>query len=286
VAAGSPTGTDHRWWTVVVTVHPSELELVSDRAWARGADAIGEVQLDADRIELTISTPEPATAAEIALATGGNVVEVTDSSWLDAWRAAADITRVGSLLVQPVWLPPATTGSERVVLLDPGHAFGDGSHPTTRACLAFLDAVLARGSTVLDLGCGSGVLTAAAALLGASCVEAVDIDEHARRVTAANAVRNGVDAQVVVRASLADVIVPIDVVVANIGANALVELAGPVTGVVHDRSLACLAGVLADREIDVRSAWERDGWQHESTEADGPWVAIRLCRAARDDRQL
>ena len=121
---------------------------------------------------------------------GFDVVEVDDvaEGWKDAWRSFHHGVRVGDLWVGPPWEePPAGAAA---VVIDPGRAFGTGAHPTTRLCLELLQEV--EPTSLLDVGCGSGVLSVAAAKLGFEPVTAIDVDEVALEVTAANATANGV----------------------------------------------------------------------------------------------
>jgi len=121
---------------------------------------------------------------------GFDVVEVDDvaEGWEDAWRSFHHGVRVGGLWVGPPWEAPP--GDSAAVVIDPGRAFGTGAHPTTRLCLELLQEV--EPSSLLDVGCGSGVLSVAAAKLGFAPVGALDVDEVALEVTAANAAANGV----------------------------------------------------------------------------------------------
>ena len=121
---------------------------------------------------------------------GFDVVEVEDvaEGWEDAWRGFHHGVRVGRLWVGPPWEEPPADAL--AVVIDPGRAFGTGSHATTRVCLELLQEV--EPTSLLDIGCGSGVLSVAAAKLGFAPVTAVDIDEVALEVTQANAAQNGV----------------------------------------------------------------------------------------------
>jgi ribosomal protein L11 methyltransferase len=156
---------------------------------------------------------------------GARSTDVEDG-WEERWRDFHRPVRVGGLWVGPPWETPPATGS-LVVVIDPGRAFGTGAHPTTRLCLELLQE-LTPGS-LLDVGCGSGVLSIAAALLGYTPVLGVDTDEAAVEATVENAAVNNV--AVTTRLVEDDEgLPPADVVVANISAAGIVGLAGRVDG--------------------------------------------------------
>jgi ribosomal protein L11 methyltransferase len=152
---------------------------------------------------------------------GARSAEVEDG-WEERWRDFHQPVQVGKLWVGPPWEAPPADGSLAVVI-DPGRAFGTGAHPTTQLCLGLLQELTPAG--LLDVGCGSGVLSIAAALLGYTPVLGVDTDEAAIAATVENAVVNGVD----VTARLVEPdeeLPPADVTVANISAAAILGLAG------------------------------------------------------------
>jgi ribosomal protein L11 methyltransferase len=191
---------------------------------------------------------------------GFDVVEAEDvpDSWEDAWRAFHHGVVVGRCWVGPPWEEPEP-GAVAVVI-DPGRAFGTGAHPTTRLALALLQAL--EPASLLDVGCGSGVLSVAAAKLGFEPVTAVDLDDAAVDATLANAAANGVEIAVERRDALADPLPAADAAVANIALD-VVEL---------------LAGRLAARRLVTSGYLERDeprvdGWRRlERRTADG-WAA-------------
>jgi len=170
--------------------------------------------------------------------------------WEDAWRDFHHAVVVGRLWVGPPWeMPPSGSIS---VFVDPGRAFGTGAHPTTRLCLELLQAL--EPASLLDVGCGSGVLSIAAAKLGYSPVTAVDIDAVAREVTRTNAVANGVEVTV------GEELVPAGVAVMNIALDV-------VEGLLPDLPVqrAITSGYL-DRDEPTAAVWQRvdrrtrDGW--------------------------
>ena len=153
---------------------------------------------------------------------------VADADWVGRWRRHVEPRRFGALTVAPSHAPDA--GLEGTVLrLDPGGAFGTGGHPTTRLCLAWLASMPMAGRSVLDYGCGSGILAIAAKLLGAARVAAVDRDPRALAVTRHNAARNGVTLEVASSDAFrtrsragSEARRPFDLIVANILAGTLV----------------------------------------------------------------
>jgi ribosomal protein L11 methyltransferase len=157
------------------------------------------------------------------------------------------------------------------VILDPGAAFGTGSHPTTRLCLAWLEAQVSGGESVLDYGCGSGILAIAAAKLGAASVDGVDVDNHAIAASRDNARRNEVDA----RFDLPEAFGAgkYDVAVANILANPLQLLAPLFAARVRSGGHIVLSGILEAQAAAVMVAYERwftiDVWNSEEG-----WVAL------------
>ncbi len=267
------------WWQLRVTADPATAE----RLWEElGASSVAQVPGPAgqpDELVATFGDRSSADAAAIAL--GGAVVPAPDEGeWADLWRDWARVTVAGRVVVRPVWLTdelaPSATGPDvdgrpRVVVeLEPAAAWGHGGHPSTALVLEALSARLEPGATVLDVGCGSGVLAVAAALLGASSVTAVDIDPAAVTATADNAGRNGVAALVAVSgAPLVAVDGRFDVVVANIGAAVLVDLAPLLAARLAPRGWLVLSGLLEERwravvapldQLELVEVRRADGW--------------------------
>jgi ribosomal protein L11 methyltransferase len=177
--------------------------------------------------------------------------EVPDQDWVRLTQAQFEPIPIGErLLITPSWHERRDDGRIAIVL-DPGLAFGTGSHPTTRLCLEWLERHLEPGARVIDYGCGSGILAIAAARLGAGSVVGIDIDPQALVSTGDNARANGV--QVEVRASTDPRPEPADVVVANILSSPLKVLAPVLADLVRPGGALVLSGVLA-RQVDEVSA--------------------------------
>jgi ribosomal protein L11 methyltransferase len=176
---------------------------------------------------------------------------VWERVWLDDWKSM----RFGRRL----WVCPSTAPSPAdsdaiVVRLDPGLAFGTGTHPTTAMCLQFLDALPLTGRSVIDYGCGSGILGIAALKLGAAHVIAVDVDPQALLATRENAIRNGVSSNLETQAVPA-AMQPADCVVANILAEPLIELAPILTAACAISGDLLLSGLLRTQAYAVKAAY-------------------------------
>jgi ribosomal protein L11 methyltransferase len=196
-----------------------------------------------------------------------------DRDWVRQTQSQFTPIRVGRIWIVPSWHDPPDPAACNV-RIDPGVAFGTGSHPTTRLCLAWLDQHLAPGASLLDYGCGSGILSICAARLGAREVVGVDIDPQALRTAQFNAERNGVRAQYTSTVGLpADGSRRFDVVIANILANPIVLLAPSLVRYLQPRSSIVLSGILqrqvdtvlqayaqADPDLRLSTFGEQEGW--------------------------
>lgn len=211
---------------------------------------------------------------------------VHEADWADAWKAHFPVLRVGRrLVIRPTWRRHRRGPDDVVLALDPGMAFGTGLHPTTRLCLAALEALADRGVTagarVLDVGSGSGILAIAAAKLGAAGCLGIDTDPIAVEATLANAARNDLAGIVEARAgSLPSGGGPFDVVLANLIASLLVSLAAPLRDELRPGGTLVASGIFVDREDEVRRAFEAVGLVVRGRTAEGEWVALEAGRAA------
>lgn len=233
---------------------------------------------------LLVAFFESRDAAEGAAARHGGALDVVpDEDWGEGWKKHFSPLDVGRVRIRPSWIDaPPPPGAVEVVL-DPGMAFGTGSHPTTALCLAALSDLLALrpGASVLDVGTGSGILAIAAHGLGARRVTANDDDPKAVEVARENARRNGAAVEVVGR-PLEEVAGTFDVVVANILANTLVELAPAVAAKLAPGGVALLSGILAAQEDEVRRAYRARGLEPlpSGDRRDGEWSLLALERRA------
>jgi ribosomal protein L11 methyltransferase len=190
---------------------------------------------------------------------GPGVARTVSAGWEDAWRRFHRPVRVGPVWIGPPWEPPDADAV--AVVIDPGRAFGTGSHATTRLCLELL-VERARGSLV-DLGCGSGVLAIAAAKLGFAPVHALDADDSAVAATLANSAANRVEVAVRRADILVDPIPAAHIAVANIDRAIVEEVAARLVG----------AGVLIVSGYLAAERPAADGWNHIDRREAGGWAA-------------
>ena len=218
---------------------------------------------DGGVVELAAYVPEGEVEAILA-AFPGATAEAVEDGWEDAWRTFHRPVVVQGLWLGPPWDRPPDPS--RTVVIDPGRAFGTGAHPTTRLCVDLLARTTSRGS-LLDVGCGSGVLAIAAVRLGFEPVLAVDVDPVAVETTRTNAEANGVSVRATVVDALAETLPPARVAVANV-------LLGPVARILArlDSVEAITSGYLAGE----RPA--HPGWSHVETLELGGWAADRFRR--------
>lgn len=213
---------------------------------------------------------------------------VSDASWREVWKRHFTPLRIGRrLVVRPPWRRGRTRRGDIVIEIDPGLAFGTGQHQTTRLCLEALEERLERGTVVLDVGPGSGILAIAAALLGARCVDALDIDPAAVRATKENARRNGVERLVRARRGSLGADWPFpttadgryNLVLANLSSRLVRELAGPIVGALVPGGVALASGLIAEQEASCRRALERAGGRVIETRRAGGWRLLAVERA-------
>lgn len=176
---------------------------------------------------------------------------------LDNWKKYFYPIEIGEkLLVRPVWREDYDPKGRTVLHLEPGIAFGTGTHETTRLCLEALEKYVSDGAAVLDVGCGSGILAVASLLLGAKSAIGIDIDELAVKSSIENAERNGVsDRYTAIHGNLADEVTgTYDIITANIVADAIIMLSGDIEKHMHKDTVYIMNGIIDSRLEDVLSA--------------------------------
>ncbi len=183
-----------------------------------------------------------------------DIEEIAEQNWVQLTQAQFEPIRINERLwIVPTWHAAPDPAAINLIL-DPGMAFGTGSHPTTRLCLEWLSTTVSGGETVLDYGCGSGILAIAAVRLGAAEVLAVDIDDNALKATGDNAAKNSVSLEL--RQSRMPLEETFDLVVANILTNPLCMLAPLLSARVAGSGRIALSGILASQAERVIAAYE------------------------------
>jgi ribosomal protein L11 methyltransferase len=198
---------------------------------------------------------------------------LADQNWERAWMDNFEAMRFGEKLwVCPSWLePPDPNGVN--LMLDPGLAFGTGTHATTALCLEWLDANPPQGLSLIDYGCGSGILSLAALKLGAETVYGVDIDEQALLATRANAEKNAITPSQLQLSTAEQLNKPVDLLMANILCGPLVELAPHITKLVKCAGSIILSGILEDQIEEITTAYE-PGFESLIIREKNGWVLI------------
>ncbi len=206
---------------------------------------------------------------------------IKEEDWAFGWKKYYHPLRVGShVVICPSWETCSLEPGDVMMKLDPGMAFGTGTHETTRLCLAMLERYVSPGCKMLDIGCGSGILSIGAVLLGASQAVGVDIDGTAVRVAGENAAMNGVeDKTIYLCGDLTEKVSgTYQVVCANIVADVIIRLAPQVGAFMEGNGVLLVSGIIDSRRDEVVLALEQEGFRIlESLEEKG-WCAMAACR--------
>lgn len=223
---------------VYVNPHENPLEAVS----------FIKERLDAEKIEHEIK-----------------IADCKTEDWVNNWKQYFHPMPIGEkLLIRPTWEDEYDAGGRKVLHIEPGLAFGTGSHPTTKLCLETLEKYIDNDSTVLDIGCGSGILSIASLLLGAKSAFGVDIDKLAVKTALANAEENGFNPPVfdAVNGNLSDKVTgKFNVVVANIVADIIMEFNKEVANFLEDDGVYITGGIIDCRKDEVIYSFEQNGFE-------------------------
>ena len=205
-----------------------------------------------------------------------------NADWENNWKKYFKPMPVGEkLLIQPIWKDKVESGDRVVLNLEPGLAFGSGSHETTRLCLAAIEKYITPGCKMLDIGCGSGILSIASLLLGAGEATGVDIDKLAVKTAMENAVRNGFDESkyTLYHGNLTDKVSgKFDVIAANIVADAIIMLSKGVDEFMNDNSVYIVSGIIDVRENEVVAALDNYGFRIIARHEEAGWLCFECMK--------
>lgn len=202
---------------------------------------------------------------------------VDDEDWSTAWKKHYKPFHISdSVVIKPSWEEYEKQSGEIVIELDPGMAFGTGTHETTRLCSQLLEKHVRPGNNVIDVGCGTGILSIIAVKLGAAHAEAVDIDEVAVRVSKENCTINDVSDMISVSKGVLSDLAPqkADIMVANIIADVVIGISELVPGYLKQGGILLTSGIIKERKEDVIKAYTALGFQLINVDEMGEWVAI------------
>lgn len=279
-----------RYPYVHVEVSAEDVEEVSYLLWELGAQGVEErdqstlnrsTHQQGVTLVASFATEEEARAAVTELyPREASVTFVVGDAWRDAYKAYFKVTRLGErLVIRPSWEPFEPAATDVVVTVDPGRAFGTGTHESTRLVMKALDQHIRGGERVLDVGCGTGILAICALKLGALSANCIDVDPDAVAVTNENAELNGVRARVESSTTPVEEIAgQYPVVLANIQATVLIPLAEEIAARVDKGGLLVLSGILIGQESDVLAAYAQ--LEALATPTEGEWIALVLRKRA------
>ena len=267
--------TDATQWDLI---DPSVIEKMDEDTLVHAyfpAETTSRETIESLRARLAALTPESLgfDAGKRAL----EIANVREEDWAENWKKYYKPFRVGRhLVVRPVWEKYEPQAGDKIISIDPGMAFGNGTHETTSMCLGLVEDYIKPGDTVLDVGTGSGILAIASVLMGAQSALGIDLDPVAVRVANENIERNGLSGRV--HAQVGDLVKGIDtqadVVFANIIADAVILLSRAVRAHMKPVGVFICSGISLEREQDVLDALAEAGFTVDRIEHRGEWSAI------------
>ena len=242
----------------------------------------GYLPVDERLEELKLVLAEAVNARLAANFGGGNVaimpfVEIDEVDWATAWKKYFHVLKIGNgMVIKPSWEKYQAAAGEHVIDIDPGMAFGTGTHATTKMCIELLEKIDVHSKVVYDIGTGSGVLAIASALLGAARVHAVDNDRVAVRTARENVQHNQLQQTIEVNEGnlLSGLTAACDVLVANIIADVIIMMLPEIPGKLNPGGKAIFSGIIADREQDVLMAMAACGMRCVERRSEQVWRAL------------
>lgn len=235
---------------------------------------------DTDDSDIMISKIKDRLARLADMAVQVNVLseQVDEKDWAHAWKEYFNVTRItDKIVVKPEWKDYTPEPGEVIIHIDPGMAFGTGTHPTTSMCLALLEEYVEPGKTLLDVGCGSGILMICAAKFGAGAMTGIDVDPAAVDITRQNLEKNGIALdRVILEAATLDQTPEIqyDLICANIIAQVIGPIMPDIAARLAPDANAVLSGIIQERLPDIYAAMEAQNLECVKKTTHDEWVAL------------
>jgi ribosomal protein L11 methyltransferase len=293
----------NRWWEIIVFCEPVLEESIFWRLEKFGCSGTA-TQVKEDGALIKAYIPETAVqlldlaALSLWLNQDAMLMEIPlpkvqwhlidEEDWASSWKQYWQPTEIGDrFLIYPAWLEPPETSDRLILRLDPGTAFGTGTHPTTQLCLESLEMRLsenAESQIIADIGCGSGILAIGAILLGAKQVYGVDIDPLAVKASRQNCQLNHIERQslIINRGSVEQLIGVndgFDGIVCNILADVIIELFPSLEAIAKPKSWAILSGIMLEQAQAIADVVEENGWTVAALWKRQDWCCFNIRRS-------
>ena len=262
----------------VIEYNPVYGELIDEELLKRRDEAAVSIYISADSNAAEISQQIEERLSHAGAVHETEIISLDEQDWADNWKQYYKPVKIGRrLVIVPEWETYSASDEEIVVTMDPGMAFGTGTHESTQLCAALLEEYLPAGAHVIDIGTGSGILAICASKLGASLVEAYDIDPMAVRIAGENAVKNGCQN---IRCGCSDLLAAVngiyDFAVANITSDIICRMAPVLGRYLRSGALTALSGIIDEQRDRVMAAMIAGGFEAAGELHANGWTGLLM----------